>query len=101
MGGRQMTRLERALAALDAAVAEPEAKPEAPAPRVVAKEVQVNPGDPNYNDANRGKVQVGIYEQLYWSKVDRVFNPPIFAEVVSAYDPFARERMPGYDEGEE
>ena len=92
-----MTRLEKALAALDAAVAEPEVVPEAPTPRVVPKEVQVNPGDPNYSPANRGRVQVGIYEALYWNTVDRVFNRPIFAEVVSAYDPFAPERMPGFD----
>src|ERR1700722_1728839 len=96
-----MTRLEKALAALDAAVAEPQAKPETPMPKVVAREVRVNPGDPNYNAANSGRVQVGIYEVAYWNKVDRVFNPPIFAEVVSAYDPFARERMPGFDPGED
>jgi hypothetical protein len=96
-----MTRLERALAALDAAVAEPVTKPEAPAPKVVAKEVRVSPDDPNYNDANKGRVQVGVYEVAYWSAVDRMFSRPTFGEVVSAYDPFARERMPGYDEGEE
>jgi hypothetical protein len=95
-----LTRLEKALAALDAAVAEPQTKPEAPAPKVVAKEVRVSPDDPNYSAANRGRVQVDIYEQMYWSAVDRVFNPPIFAEVVSAYDPFAPERMPGFDEGD-
>jgi hypothetical protein len=29
--------------------------PETPAPRVVAREVRVNPDDPNYNAANKGK----------------------------------------------
>ena len=92
-----MTRLEKALAALDAAVAEPQAKPETPTPKVVAREVRVNPGDPNYSPANRGRVQVGIYEQLYWSAADRAFSRPIFSEVVSSYNPFSRERMPGFD----
>jgi hypothetical protein len=71
--------------------------PAAPTPKVVPREVTVAPGDPNYSAANRGMVHVDIYEQLYWSAVDRVFNRPIFAEVVSGYDPFARDRMPGYD----
>jgi hypothetical protein len=92
-----MTRLEKALAALDAAAAEPEATPETPMPKVVAREVRVNPGDPNYNTANKGRVQVGIYEQMYWDRVDRVFSRPIFAEVVSNYNPFSPERMPGFD----
>jgi hypothetical protein len=71
--------------------------PEAPAPKAVVREVQVAPGDPNWSAANRGRVHVGIYEQAYWNAVQRAFNPPLFAEVISGYDPFARGRMPGYD----
>jgi hypothetical protein len=71
--------------------------PEPPAPKVVAREIKVAPGDPNYSPANDGRVRVSIYEQMYWSAVDRTFNPPIFAEVVSGYDPFARDRLPGFD----
>jgi hypothetical protein len=59
-----------------------------PPTKVVAREVRVGPGDPNYNAGNRGRVQVNIYEQLYWSAVDRTFNRPTFAEVVSGYHPF-------------
>jgi hypothetical protein len=96
-----MTRLEKALAALDAAVAEP---PKAVAvPRAAVREavVEVSRADPNWTSANRGRVRVGILEQMYWSAVDRAFNPKPFAEVVSGYNPTSRERMPGYDPEED
>jgi hypothetical protein len=75
----------------------PEAPPVKPAPRVVEREVRVAPCDPNFSAANGGRVQVDIYEEMYWSAVDRAFNPQRFAEVVSAYDPYAKKLMPGYD----
>lgn len=79
----------------------PEVVPQAPAPRVVAREVEVSPRDKNYSAATGGKVHVDIYEKLYWNAVDRAFAKPAVAEVVSAYDPFAKSRMPGFDPGED
>jgi hypothetical protein len=77
-----------------------EAKPEAPPARVAEREVRVATWDPNYSPENRGRVRVAIYEELYRQAVDRAFSRPVFAEVVSGYDPFAKQRMPGFD-GEE
>jgi hypothetical protein len=57
-------------------------------PKVVEKVVTVSPEDPNYDPKNQGRVRVDIYEQMYWSAVDRAFNRPVFAEVVSGYHPF-------------
>jgi hypothetical protein len=94
-----MTRLERALAALDAAVAEPPRAMMKPQPRAVVREavVQVSPGDPNWSVQNQGRVKADIYEQMYWQAMDRTFNPPRFAEVVSGYDPYSKERMGSND----
>jgi hypothetical protein len=40
----------------------------------------------------------GIYERMYWTKVDQELGPcPIFEKVVSDYNPFAAKRMPGFD----
>jgi hypothetical protein len=95
--------IERAIAEVLAGIEEdclpkkPVLVPEPPAPRVVAREIKVVPGDPNYSPANQGRVEVSLYEQMYWSAVDRAFCRPLFAEVVSGYDPFARDRMPGFD----
>ncbi len=71
--------------------------PAAPTPKVVAREVRVAPGDPNWSPVNGGRVRANIYEQMYWNAVDRMFSPPRFAEVISGYDPLSRDRMPGYD----
>jgi hypothetical protein len=73
--------------------------------------VEVAKGDPNYTKENRGQVEVAVRrlapvapppprnvnEEMYWAAVNREFARSPVAEVVHQYDPFARERMPGYD----
>jgi hypothetical protein len=96
--------LEEAFAALDALVAEPpkvKLGPKAPEPRMRETVVEVGVKDPNWSAANGGRVRVGITEHMYWNAVDRAFNPPIFAEVISGYNPFSKERLPGFDPGED
>jgi hypothetical protein len=94
-----MTRLERALAALDAAVSEPPGPVPNSQQRTVVREaiVKVSPGDPNWSVQIQGWVKANIYEQMYWQAVDRDVNPPRFAEVVWGYDPYSKERMGSND----
>lgn len=44
-----------------------------------------------------------VYDEMYWAEVDRLMaaGPSPVALVVSNYNPFARERMPGYDPNDE
>lgn len=111
------TKLDAALAELEKAImSAPSARPKVPKPKpkgVIEKAtVQVAKSDPNWSKENRGRVEVevrriaepvaparrDIYEEMYWRAVDReMAGRPIFSEVVSSYDPFAPERMPGYD----
>jgi hypothetical protein len=62
-----------------------------PKRRIVEREVQVAPSDPNWSAANAGIVRVNC-EQLYWQTVDREFGPRRPATVVSEYHPWEGKR---------
>jgi hypothetical protein len=91
-------KIAKVFARLNAALSKRSSAPVKPAPKVMERVVEVASKDKNYRAETGGQVRVTVAcEQAYWDAVDRAFNPPIFAEVVSSYDPFARHRMPGYD----